>query len=221
MSFLTLYTDEHSWLASEKRVFSAQEMSQLHSTIEQLQHVNTLAEAQQQRLDEAVAQAHKQGYLEGHEQAVADAQRDSLKSIEAMQSDYTKRLALEQKSIVSVALDVVRKVAGKVAPEDWLLAEATQAAAELSEPTETIKLHVATTHVDAVRERLRDARAQNSFAADYGNVVPANFAEVVADETLDGSACVLSTPFGTIDVDLETQLTEIDQLLTSQVSSDA
>jgi len=110
---------------------------------------------------------------------------------------HEREITKQRNACASLAVDIVRKIADKVAPEDWLYATASAAAVELIEKGDLV-LRV---HSSGYNEMLKQVKADNVFD------------RVVADESLDPQSCYIDTQYGSIDVNLETQLQQVLRLL--------
>ena len=204
MSLVTLFSNEHGFLATDQLVYSAQELSQLQAAGDLASQLYTSIAAQNKRTEQARKEGYQAGFELGQRQAQVEAKQQLQQTILQLNADYQRDCADQQKACVSLAVDIVRKIAGNVADADWLYAEASTAAAELVDQTGlTLRVH-------------------SSRYADVRNKLSENdsFERVVADENLQPDACCIDTRYGTVDVDLETQLEQVKRLLLSERTGD-
>ena len=209
MTFITLFTDERSWLATDKRVYSAEEQTKLKSMVDQMQFLSDLHKNQIDDYEIRVTEAEERGFAQGYAKGQAISEEKNVEMLGALQQRFHQLQQDSQTAVGELAMTVVRRIAGKVAPDVWLAAQARQAAAELVPSESPVKLHVSPVNAEQVKQRLRE-RKTSLGAIEQHNL------EVVADEQIHDSGCTLETQFGTIDIDLDTQL---DALCTAFNSS--
>jgi len=200
VSFLTLYSDDHTWLATDQRVYAADEIKQVSTAAEQAEALTELVAIKQWLCVEAAEEAKAAGYEAGQQQAQQEMQEKLATALTELHAQHEKEVQQLRDTCASLGIDIVRKIAANVAPANWLYALATQAATELVEqPSVVLRVHP--TQLASVQEL-------------YNNATQTRFNDVVADETLAEDGCVLETPLGTVDIDLDTQLATIHHLLT-------
>ena len=202
MTLLTLYGGEKALLASGRRVFSPEEIGALDGALETAERLDALLRAEQGRVADACAEGTRRGREAGQadgERVAADAQARALLAMQRLHEDDVARQAEEG---VALALEIVRRIAGEVAPAHWLAAQARRAAEELVERS-PLTLRVHPERVAAVRATLAEREPANETAP---------FDEVLGDESLGYDDCVLDSRFGRVDASLETQLERIAEL---------
>lgn len=195
MTFVTLFSDEHGFLASDQTVFSPEELKPLQNLIEQAKQLDQRLEYQKEREETAYAAARERGRLEGIAQGRAEASEENAKQLRQWHDQHSQAVEQVRESCAELAVDIVRKIAGNVKTEQWLLAQAQQAAEDVLDEV-TIKLRVNTSRAEMVRTLL--SKCEQS-----------RISSVVADDTLSEQACVLDTGSGQIDVGLDTQLNSV------------
>ena len=206
MTFLTLFSDEQSWLATDQRVFNSAELTAVTDVVEKAQQLSAQIVANAEQAAQAVREGAESGYLEGQHRAALEAKTQSAATLLQLHEQFDHELAQQRQACASLAIDIVKKIAANVAPEDWLHAQAMQAAAELIDQP-SIVIRVNTSRVDSVR----------ALCKAEGKI---RFDDVIGDGTVGIDACVLETSLGKIDVDLDTQLTQIRHLLVDGELSD-
>jgi len=199
-------------IASGKRVFSAEETGALLSMAESADRLQASAKGEEDRIQQAVSdaceQGREQGLVQGREIATAELAKTRLSLLDQANVERDQ----VRKEVISLALQVVRKIADGVASEDMLLALATTAAQECL-PSKSIVLKVHPDALDGVKKRLADHHA----SSDTHHPVQS----IVADEDLDPDACVLQTDAGQVCADLDTQLNVIEKHLAAAVVQSA
>ncbi|MER8573401.1 type III secretion system stator protein SctL [Mesorhizobium sp. M1338] len=140
----------------------------------------------------AYAAEYAQGYEDGKAQGDADATR--LMSETAVKVDrYFGGLEAE---VISLALDVVRRMLGEFDVSTLVAKAASQAVTEIRR-AKYLKVRVHPASVDRVRDEL-DAVLREG---DLGMTV-----EIDADDALATGACVVSTDFAVVDASIDAQL---------------
>lgn len=205
---ISLLDDPELVIASGRRVFSKRETGALLTIEETLEKVKTLKQGVEDQLRASQEEAREKGHQEGMEQGRQDAKKELTARLLELEKQYEVRQARVESEIVSLALQVVRKIAADLAPADTLVALATGAVTEqLANRSISLKVHPE--HLEPVQQRLDSLQSNNS---------PCAIACVVADVELQPSDCVLETPDGQVCADLETQLLAIEQHFSSQPS---
>lgn len=206
MSFVSLFTDEKSWLATDKRVFRLEEQTELAGAVEQMQHLSELKQTLSDDFKSRVVSAEEKGFEEGYAAGLKRAQQDSIAHFEELHGRYQQLQASTQSAVSDLALSAVRKIAGNVAPEQWLAAQAREAVLALAPSDQPVRLRVSVVHADKIRERLRELDRSD-------DALLRTSIEVISDEQAKEGTCTLETQFGLIDIDLETQLDALAEVL--------
>ena len=195
MSLLTLSSDASGWLASGRLVYGADEIETLGGAVDALERLGELVRSREAAVREARREGFERGQREGRADGEGAAAEASAAALAALEARYRDEVERQRADCADLALEIVRRVAGEIAPAEWLHALAARAAEELVERA-PLTLRVHPERADAVRERVR---------AD----APTPIAEVLGDEELAPGGCVLESRFGKVDVDLDTQLERI------------
>jgi len=202
MNLLTLIHEQNLTLLSAKLVYSAAETGALQSvtaTAESLAREHACAS---ERILRATEEGRKQGYREGHAAGLLEGRGRICEQLLQMSEQYQNEVDLQRSQATKMALQIVRKVAAGIAPDEKLAALASVAAKECADD-ESISLRIHPAHSDNVRVRLKNT----------SDCSVARLVSVVADETLDEDGCVLETRYGSVVADLETQLRVIQRRL--------
>ncbi|MEE9320671.1 MAG: FliH/SctL family protein [Granulosicoccus sp.] len=206
MSFISLFTDAGSTVATDQVVFSAEDTLALSSLMDQAKRLSSLV-AQQERANQVSAkQGFDSGKSDGHGEAQLLARTELAKKLVTVQQDYEHEISITRDASVELALDIVRKIAGQVAPGEWLYAQAIKAAEDLTDQPQ-LALRVPIQHLEGVK--------QTAVAAGAGT-----FVRITGDESLESNECLLDTRFGQVEVDIETQLDEIFHLIQNRADED-
>jgi len=199
MNILALNTDEGLGLYSGKLVYSAEETRALLSCVETAEQVQQLKSSASQQFEKDRLSSQKQGFEQGLQEGREQAKKEIADALIAQQNNlHLVQQGMRNDSVV-MALEVVKKIASNIAPEQVVMSLAQTAAKELA-PDATITLHTHSSNVSKLTQRFADA-SQTQFV------------EVCGDDTLAIDSCVLETQLGLIEADLTTQLTAIEQHL--------
>ena len=136
----------------------------------------------------------RDGFAQGHAEGAAAAARETAQVLASVHAALQVERDRLRASAGALALDIVRRIAAGLAPDEVLAALAEQAARDLL-PEEPIRVRVAPEAAGAVTRRLWTIDARIEVAAD---------ADVTAGE------CVLDTPSGRTHAGLETQLRALE-----------
>jgi len=191
-------------IASGKRVFSAEETGALLSLADSANRLEESVKSEDSRIKQAEQDACERGREEGLAQGRQIATAELAKTSLSLVDQANDELGQVRKEVLSLALQVVRKIADGVATEDMLFALANTAAQECL-PSKSVVLKVHPDSVDGVKQRLSDQQA----TSDTNHPIHS----VVADEDLDQKACVLETDAGQVCADIDTQLSVLEKHL--------
>jgi len=199
MSFISFFGDDRGFLASDQRVFGAEEVSLLHSVIEQSSELSHRLATQSTELQLALEAARDEGrangLAEGREAAAGELSQKLLE-LHTRNTQLSEQLKGE---CAELAVEIVRKIAGQIAPTDWLLAQAVQASEELVDrPEIALRVHV---------------EQQEAIKARCESLSISRFASVIGDADVTEQTCILETHAGRVEVDLETQLAQVLDML--------
>jgi len=204
MTFISLFSNEHGFTGTDQRVFSADEMQQLTDALSQAQSLTQSIASQSEQLRLAKQDGYAKGVELGRQAAAKTAQQERQKDLAQLHARYLTGMEDQQAACVSLALDIVRKIADSVAPEQWLYAEAVKAASELSE-TSALVLRVPPALYESVQAQAA-AKTRSPFE------------RVEKDDALNETEGYIETRYGRIDIDIETQLQHVTSLLNEAVS---
>lgn len=197
MSLFSLFSDERGFLASDQLVYAPEEIQSLHASANMAAELSAAIDDQSNINKVAQSAGFTAGYEQGALQASTEHAAVLQKKLLELQQAYQSDIAAQKETCASLAIDIVRKIAGQIAPANWLYAEASTAAAELVDQAGLV-LRVHSSQYASVSERVAD-----------GHV----FERVIADETVAADACSIDTRYGKIDVDIETQIEQVLNLL--------
>lgn len=209
MRYHTLFTDDKSWLAAEGSVIPASDVTSVQSAIELMEALSQrLAEAEEQ-IAALKQEAHDQGYAEGHASGLEAAGEHNDQQLQRLQQQYALRDKERDQHSVELAIAVVKRIAGDVASDEWLTAQAVEAVASLNTPDEHVKLVVHRTQVSAVEAQVNQLKHS-------GNADALRIDAVQASDDENEALCRLEVcAGGSVVVDLSTQLDAIQRALRS------
>jgi len=191
-------------VASGKRVFSADETGALLSIADSADRLQMSVKEEEDRIQQAENRACERGRNEGMAQGRQTALAELAETKLSLVDQTNAELSQMREEVLSLALQVVRKIADGVDTEDMLFALATTAAEECL-PSKSIVLKVHPDSVDGVKARLSEYQSTSETNHPIHSIV--------ADEDLDLDACVLETDAGQVCADLDTQLSVLEKHL--------
>jgi len=189
-------------IASPRKVLRASEVPLLTDALALRQRVQALHDEQATAVDTARAEARAAGHAQGLEEGRRAARDDIAGSLNDLAVAASRRQHEMRAQVAALALEVVRKLMGRFAAPELLVALADTAAREML-PAQTWVLSVHPDRIDAVRAQL------SALAAD-----PANEAlpfELRADASCEPDACRIETELGSVDASLDAQLQRLSQ----------
>lgn len=194
MSYLLLHRGALASVHGDERVIPAGDVAHVRSAVALLAeaeavHANAVGAAERARED-----ARSSGYAEGLAQARAAAREE----YEARLAELTERAAAEHARLRaqagSLALGVIRHLAGELGPEP-VVAGLAEAALDRLMPEPPVLVRVAPATASCVSERLSGRHG----------------VRVLPDPALDSFDCVLETGEGRANAGLETQLAALER----------
>lgn len=203
MSFLLWHRERSVGIAATRSVLRANEVPLFVEANELCERIEALRDEKTRYVAAAGEEARRAGLAEGREAGLRAA-RDELaaKLAEFAQAAAREREQLRA-NVAALALQVVRKIAGQIAPEATLAALAEAAARDML-PSQTMTLFVHPDHCEAVRERLA-AMMQSAPHGDHASVR----LDVQPDALCAPDTCRIETEHGAVDASLETQLARL------------
>ena len=197
MTLLSLFNSDRGFVTTDRLVYSREDIAHLQSGAELAEHLQAVLAGESERVAQAESDAREAAQVVGLQQGKADASAEASEQL--LRHDRARRDDVEQLRLQTsaLALEIVRRIAGEVAPAQWLAAQAARASEDLLEHA-PLTLRVHPDHVLPVKEELGN-RAQV-------------FDDVVADDALAQDACTIESRVGRVDASLETQLERLAQL---------
>lgn len=201
MTFLLWQRSTDTRIASSRLVLRAAEVPVLGDALALRDELERLRREQAQLVADARAEARAQGHADG----AALGRREAHERLATNLATLARQSAAERErlrnEIGALALQVVRKLLGRFADDEVLVALADTAAAEVL-PTPVLAVVVHPDRVDAVRARLAAGRDHEA--------APSLDCEVRGDAACTIDACRLETGHGSVDVALEAQLARLE-----------
>jgi len=193
MSYLLLASAPSSVLLTDDPILRREDVAHLT----QAAAIVADLETHRQAVREA---ANAEGFAQGQADGAARAAQETAETLASVHAALQAERARLRASSATLALDIVRRIAAGLAPEEVLAALAEQAARDLL-PEEPIGVRVAPEAVGAVSRRLWPIGAR---------------IEVHADPDLPNGDCVLDTPSGRTHAGLEVQLKALESVFTAR-----
>lgn len=198
MSYL-LWHEQPPALASKRRLFAADELPELAQALDLRERLQALAQQQ----DALNAAAREQARREGHEQGL---QQGRAAALQAMQHSWQQALAAWERAqqaqlqtrredVALLALQVARKLIGRLPEAEQLARLAEEATRGLLPNAAPLQLRVHPDHEAELRQLLAPSLAAGLH--------------LQADAALPREACRLSSALGEADAALRTQLARI------------
>jgi type III secretion protein L len=194
MSFVLLHADRVATALTDDPVVPASEVGALQDAAALLAAAGQIRAEAEDRATEAMeagyAKGHAQGLADGHAAGEAEMRTEMFRLALRDGEERTKR----QKEIASLALEVVRRIAGAIGDEPMVARLAERAAAQLA-PETAATVRVPPAALAEAMQRLADHRHLT----------------VEEDASLAPTDCVVETALGRTHAGLETQLSQIER----------
>jgi flagellar biosynthesis/type III secretory pathway protein FliH len=203
MSFVLWQRGRDTGIASTRLVLRAAEVPLLAEAQAVRDRLEALHTEQAQRVEAACEQARERGHAIGLEQGVLASRDEVAASLVALARAAEQERVRVRGQVAALALQVARKLIGRLADDERLLALADTAARDML-PGSSLTLVVHPSHADTLRARL------GAMARHVGETgAPAPAFELRADPACPLDSCRIETEFGSIDASLNAQLTRL------------
>jgi flagellar biosynthesis/type III secretory pathway protein FliH len=198
MSFLLWQRDAAGAIGSRRLVYRAAEVPLLADAQRLCERLNEEQAAAAGRIEAAAAAARDAGHAQGCAEGRAAGQASVAATLTSLAEQLARERMRLREDVAALALGVVRKLLGRLDPEDVLAGLAAAAAREML-PGASVTLIVHPSRADGVRKALEQS-------------APELACEVVGDPDVSVDTCRLETEHGAADASLATQLERIESL---------
>ncbi|RWN54372.1 type III secretion system stator protein SctL [Mesorhizobium sp.] len=164
-----------------------------------------------QQLRDAARRAYAAEYAQGYEDGKAQGDADAARLVSETAVKVDRYLGGLEAEIITLALDVVRRVLGEFDASMLVAKAAAQAVTEIRR-AKYLKIRLHPASVNRVSDELNAVLRES----DLGMTV-----EIDADDTLATGACILSTDIAVIDASIEAQLNAIAAAISSKAEAAA
>ncbi len=200
MSFLLWHQRGATRIASPRLVLRAAEIPLLQHANELRERLEQLLHDEDERIAAACDEARERGRAEGREEGLRESRAKLAATLVSLAQASAQARESLRGEVATLALQVVRKLLGRFADDELLVALADTAAGEAL-PAQQMTLVV---HPD-VRDRVND----RLLAAQTGADALALRCEVRADPSCEPGACRIETEHGSVDASLDAQLARL------------
>lgn len=201
MTFFALIRNAHVNLATNKLVLPAEDVATFLNTIELGNELKRLVEESAESIKLQEQRGFEVGYEEGKTEGKVAAQKELAEKLMSLSRSAAYHRENLRASVVKLAIQVVRKVAGEIGAPEVVAGLADVAAKELV-PDVSLCVRVHPAAVDKVSAQLEISLSNNAGQPVYF--------DVRADESLDQFDCIIDTPFGSTIASLEDQLNRLE-----------
>lgn len=199
MSFVLLHADRLRSVVAGDALIPADQVDSVRDASALLVEAGVLRDAAEQDIAKAREAAHAAGLDEGRNAARDETAAGQTETLARLEAAAIERDVLRQADVARLAIEVVRRIAGKVEETAMLAGIAERATAALV-TTAGATVRVTPDAVEPVRVRLADRVGVS----------------VEGDATLDPLDCVVETPLGRTRAGFETQLAAIERAWTAR-----
>ncbi|TIN80405.1 type III secretion system stator protein SctL [Mesorhizobium sp.] len=164
-----------------------------------------------QQLRDAARRAYAAEYAQGYEDGKAQGDADAARLVSETAVKVDRYLGGLEAEIITLALDVVRRVLGEFDASMLVAKAAAQAVTEIRR-AKYLKVRLHPASVNRVRDELNAVLRESELGMTI---------EIDADDTLATDACILSTDIAVIDASIEAQLNAIAAAISSKAEAAA
>lgn len=193
MTFIVLHADQAATLIADDPLVSAHDMRSVNGAIDLFGEAGLMRQSVHDSIEAARFTAREEGKAEGVAEGRAAAEEEARAELFRLAMRDGEERRKRQAEIASIALEVVRRIAGDIGDPTFVAGLAERAAAALA-PETTATIRVPAAAFDTVSAR----------------VAHHNAITVEVDPTLEGPDCVVETALGRTLAGLDTQIAQIE-----------
>lgn len=224
MSFVTLLNSSELSLSTDQLVLSPREINSLTDVAETADHLTLLLEKYEQTVLASKNKGFDEGFDEGKERGLLDARKELAEQLTALTGQYQLEQQKMKASVVKLAMQVVRRVAGEIGAPEVVAGIAQKAADELISDDFLI-LQVHPSALERVKKQLQSYTDKNiteekpntSSVSALQQTKPL-YIEVRSGEALSEFDCLINTKFGTTVAGLDDQLMCLEKIITKKLT---
>ncbi|MEL7129702.1 MAG: FliH/SctL family protein [Pseudomonadota bacterium] len=197
MSFYVIKSTRSGVLSTDDLIIRASEYPDLKRAADALQTLEDYQDELAKRSDAQQQAAHKEGFHAGYAEGTLAAKAEYRSALLEL---LRQREALEKntrEAVRSLAFEIVRRIIDETSAAETVGKVADRILSEI-EPNHDLKVLVAPSNADPIRERLK---------------AHPNRIEVIEDPNMSDTDCLMITPDGEIDGSIETQLSSLESAL--------
>jgi len=194
VSFVTLVHKPQITLATNKLVFSAQELGAIDSVTETATQLAELFNDYEERIEREARNGYDEGFRKGQDEGRLAAQKKVAAQLLELGIKAEEQRQVMRDSVVELTLLAVHKIAGKIGAPEMVASMALNAVNDLV-VSESFTLRVHPSVVDTVRSRLAPIDQSKH-----------PYVEVQTDDTLTPFDCILVSERGETIASLDEQL---------------
>ena len=203
-TFKLLQTD-HIEINGHSRLLKAEDYRRYEAA-------STIVQSARQRAAAIVEQAEEQRQQErqrGYEEGQLQAKQEQIEQAIAMAARTVEYFAGIEKQVTAIVMTAVRRILGEFDEVD-LVVKAVRNVLHTVGGEKQLSLRVASAQADAVKARV------NEILSAYPAIT---FIEVVGDNRLSASACILESELGVVEASVDVQVQSLQTALQSHFES--
>jgi flagellar biosynthesis/type III secretory pathway protein FliH len=208
VSYIALVNDKTYTLSTSNKVINANDIEILADVAAAGEHVQSLLSTVQQRVEEQSQQGYDEGYAKGMAEAQKSIDQTVSQELVRLHQRYIRERQQMADNAIVLAGQMVKRIAGELGDEAVIAAVAKTAAEEFVAAGQAKKLFIRVPMgcVAIVKEKLQTSALINASELNQ-------WVETVADESLQGTQCLIETEMGSCNAGLDEQLDVLTQQL--------
>jgi flagellar assembly protein FliH len=204
MAFITLINHTEGSCATDQLVLSQSQVNKIESIETLLTELKQLKDSKLERLRYFEKKGYEEGYIKGLSNSARDVKQLFSQYLDSTTESVIETHTLTQQSILDLALNITRKIADELGPEEVVTGIAQRAVNQLKSDN-PIEIKVHTDHAENVKQRL------DSLNANHKGIKPT--IEVIPDHNIGELDCVISSDLGVTEASFEKQLKSLERQL--------
>lgn len=221
MTYVAILNKPGVTISTDELIVSPDDVSHVDSVAQLGKHLSQFLSSYKDVLSAETKRGYDEGFEKGKEEGLRHAREQFSSQLTQLSTQHAREKSQLADYAVSLALQIVRRIAEDVGPAEMMAEIARTASREFSHETQVV-LRVHPDNAETVRNRVQniyvnatDFQGQDRRKA--GAAAKTEQVEVRADDSLGLYDCLLETEFGTTIASLEHQLTCLEDVLLQQI----
>lgn len=193
---------------AESSVVSAEDSSALASA----ESIIAAAEAEAEQIKAAATKAYEEERAKGYEKGIADGKQEILMQKLDLVQESVKYMSTIENKVADIVLSALKKCIAEIGDDELVVQIVKKSMQAVVRTQHEIAIRVSPEMVPVVRSRI------DTLSKDFPSVVKM---DVVSDERLQNTACIVETEAGIVEASVDGQLEAIEKSIRKSFNNEA